>query len=299
MHSYVFLAYEEEAEVITYLDKKYKDSLASELNSFDRKSLSGIEFPYTKQIEEVPDLIDRIDEKHSERSERYYSYEDTLSINYLIDFEFGDSLILDGSKSVLIESVGQKRRIKVSSLVAGDRVYIYSNLSKELLFKAATKQDTSGRLSEIESHSRFWKKCLYNFSKEKGYLNSEDELLRKLQQEGISITSLITLKNWLNLENSVKFPQKERDLVVVKKTIRNEVLDHKFSDILKSRKVYNGIMIALGRDLSDEVMEYITSKNKGQILNSFQDSEIESLANTSAPLRTVSSIVITEENESD
>lgn len=296
-HSYLFLSYEEEGQVIRHLERKYENSLAGELNSDDRKSLSGIVFPYTKQPEEVLDLIDRISEKHAEESNRSYPYEDASSVNYEIDFENGDILILEGNKSVLLESNGQMKRIKVSSLVSGDRVRIYSNLTKELLFETAKKQDTNGRLSEIEGHSRYWKKCLNDHFKKNVHLHSEEDLLKILQQDGISITSPITLKNWLNLESPVKFPQKERDLLVIKKNIGNHELDKKIPDILKSRKVFNGIMIALGRDLSDEVMEYITNKNKGQILTSFPNSEIQSLASTSAPLRTVRTIQITEEDE--
>jgi hypothetical protein len=299
-HNYIFLAYPEEEQVIAHLEREYENSLAVELNSDDRKFLSEVEFPYTEKPEEVPDLIDRIAEKHTEQSDRYCTYkEDVSHVNYEISFESGDRLVLEGNKSVLLESNGQRNRIKVSSLLSRDRVHIYSNLTKELLFKTATKQDTNGRLSEIEEHSRYWKKCLNDHFNKKSHIRSEEELLKKLQQEGISITSPITLKNWINLESSVKFPQKERDLLVIKKAIGNDELDKKINEILKSRKVFNGIMIALGRDLSDEVMEYITNKNKGRILSSFPDSEIQALANTSAPLRTVLSIHITEEDESE
>jgi len=58
-------------------------------------------------------------------------------------------------------------------------------------------------------------------------------------------------------------------------------------------------MIALGRDLSDEIMDYITNKRKGTILDSFSDIEVKSLADKSAPLRIVEQILITEENESE
>ena len=297
-HNYLFLSYKEEKLVIEYLDRKHQNSLAGELNSSDRKYLSGIEFPYTQKFEDVPHLIDRINEKHTEQSLRKNSYEETFSVNYFIDFDSGDRMILEGNKSVLLESSGQMRRRKVSSLVVGDRVRIYSNLTKELLFETAVNQDTSGRLTVVEENSRCWKKCLKDHY-QNGHCQSHEELLEKLQQKGISIRSPITLKNWMNLESQVKFPQKERDLLVIQKTIENDELDEKITDILKSRRVFNGIMIALGRDLSDEIMEYIINRIKGRILSSFSDLEIQSIANTSAPLRAVRSIHITEEDETE
>ena len=297
-HKYFFLAYHEEEKVIANLEKRYENSLIAELNSTNRKSLSGISFPFKEQPEEVSDLIDRIEGSDSERSADYF-YEGTTSVNYLMDFEAGESLVLDGNKSVLIENNGQKRRIKVSSLVAGDQVRIYSNLSKDLLFETARKQDVAGRFSEIEEHSRFWKKCLHDYYIQNGFEHSEAELLKALQNEGISIKSPSTLKNWLNPKSSVKFPHKQRDLLVINRTIKNKSLETKISAVLKSRSTYNGIMIALGRDLSDEVMEFIMNKSKGLILGSFSESEIQSFVNTSAPLRKVKNIQITEEDESE
>jgi len=60
-------------------------------------------------------------------------------------------------------------------------------------------------------------------------------------------------------------------------------------------------MIALGRDLSDEIMDYIISGKKitGKILKRFTSEQIEKIINTSAPLKTVKAIKIidSEENE--
>ena len=58
-------------------------------------------------------------------------------------------------------------------------------------------------------------------------------------------------------------------------------------------------MIVLGRDLSDEVMDYVISegKVKGKILSRFSDDEINSFINQAAPLRKIKSISITEEED--
>ena len=56
--------------------------------------------------------------------------------------------------------------------------------------------------------------------------------------------------------------------------------------------MYRSIMIALGRDLSDEIMEYIISNNreKGILLSEFSDAEIKALIKTNAKLRTIKTI---------
>ena len=53
----------------------------------------------------------------------------------------------------------------------------------------------------------------------------------------------------------------------VKKTINSPGLDEKFESIKRSRKSYRSIMIALGKDMSREIMDYIMSgsKIKGKI----------------------------------
>jgi hypothetical protein len=297
-HEYVFLAYDEEKKVIHNFERRHQNLIGVELNSEDRQSLSGITFPYEEQPEELSDLIDRIKNKHTGQSSSYF-FEISSMVNYQIDFEGNERLVLDGNKTVLLENSGHKRKIKVSNLVRGDQVRVYSNLSKDLLFETARKQDLSGRFSEIEEHSRFWKECLYNYFNQNDFEHPEYELLKEMQNNGVSIKSPFTLKNWLNPESSVKFPHKQRDLLAINRTVKSKALEDNISEIFKSRSTYNGIMIALGRDLSDEVMEFIMNRNKGKILSSFSESEIQSFVNTSAPLRRVHKIQRTEDDESE
>jgi hypothetical protein len=293
-HDYTFLVYEEEETIISSLNNRYENNLAKELNSNDRVQLSEVIFPYEEKSESVSELIDRIDDKTSIYNSEGNEYE---SVNYRLDFQNGESLILDGRKSVLIEKGTEKRKINVCNIINSDKVRIYANLSKDLLFETATKQDTNSRFSEIENHSLLWKQCLIDFYNSKNY--SVDNLLNDLKKEGISIKNTFTLKNWLNLNSSIKFPQKKSDLLVVSRTINNTVLTSQLGEITKSRNTYKGIMIALGRDLSDEIMDYIIHRRKGAILDSFTDLEVNALADKSAPLRIVKQILITEENESE
>lgn len=297
-HKYVFLTYDEEERVILNYERRYENHLGVELNSDDRTTLTGIAFPYEEQPENVSDLIDRIHDKQNGQGSTYF-FEDASTVNYQIDFEGHESLVLAANKSVLLEKNSQKSRIKVSNLIPGDKIRIYSNPSKDLLFETAKKQDLNSRFSEIEEHSRFWKECLYDYFVRNGFDYSEEKLLKEMQSNGVSIKSTFTLKNWLNPESSVKFPHKQRDLLAINRTIKNKALEDKISEVSKSRSIYNGIMIALGRDLSDEVMEFIMNRNKGKILSSFSESEIQSFVNISAPLRRINKIQITEEDESE
>ena len=60
-------------------------------------------------------------------------------------------------------------------------------------------------------------------------------------------------------------------------------------------------MISLGRDLSDDVMDFIISegKNKGKMLSKFETEEINSFVKSAAPIRTIQSKAITDDDESN
>lgn len=300
-HNYQFLCYPEEVQVIETLQKRHIQKVLEELSSKDRKELSGVNFSIPESAiepENITELIGRISSKSHSNGGKY-NYEISEPVNYEIGYENSESIILEGNKSILLENSHKKRKMRVSSLKVGDKIRVYLNLRKEILLDTATMLDENGSFSNIENNSKLWKQCLQEYYSHQNSLYSEDDLLKDLKENGISITSSYTLRNWLREESSVKFPKKTTDLYAISKCIDNKTLKSKLSEIIKSKDAYNGIMIALGRDLSDEVIDFILKGEKGQILSTFSDDEIKSIISSSAPLRTISKINITEQDETE
>ena len=81
----------------------------------------------------------------------------------------------------------------------------------------------------------------------------------------------------------------------------DESLNNSFIQLLKVKRFYRGLMISLGRDLSDDVMDYIVSdgKNTGKMLSKFQTEEIQAFVKNAAPIRTIESKAITDDEESN
>lgn len=299
-HKIHFLLYSPEVEVLEKLLSKFKTALAKEYESADRLALSGV--PYPRPEATISDVIERFYQVE-EKDRKHYEHEQTEPIAYQLEFEGGfEPLILDGNKSVLLETEQRKRKERVSNLLAGDQIRVYDSATREQLFEIASNEDKEGRFSEIDAHSKLWKRCLKNYFDARrmaGPLYQLTDLMDDLQKNGSTLKNVNTLKKWLNKNDKEKFPAAIGNLLALKKTIHSDVLDTSFEQIKRSRKSYRSIMIALGRDLSDELMDYIISKKKGKILRRFHESEIESFVTRSAPLRTIKQIQITEASEDD
>lgn len=301
-HKIHFLLYKPEIEILEKLLSKYKTELMREYQSADRFELTGIEYP--KIEDDISDVIEKF-YQIEDKDRKNYEYDQTEQIYYQLDFEKNfESLKLDGSKSVLLETTQKKRKEKVSNLIVGDKVRIYDNATKEQLFQIALSEDKEGRFSEIDKYSKIWKSCLkeyFDLAASKNLLYQIEDLMDELQRNGSTLKNMTTLKKWLNKNDKERFPASIINLIALKKTITNEVLNENFEQIKKSRKLYRSIMIALGRDLSDEIMDYIisNSNNKGKILSKFTNEEIISFVNQSAPLKTIKQIEIIETLEDE
>lgn len=301
-HRIHFLLYAPEIELVVKLLSRYKAELMREYQSSDRLDLSGIEYPKIK--DEILDVIEKFYQiEYKDR--KNYEYDQTEQIYYQLEFEGNfESLTLDGNKSVLLETKLGKRRERVSNLIVGDKIRIYDNATKEQLFEIALSEDKEGRFSLIDKYSKIWKRCFKAHFFVKTLKNSQyqlEDLMISLRQNGSTLKNVNTLEKWLDENDKEKFPASIINLIALKKTINNEDFNKDFEQIKKSRKLYRSIMIALGRDLSDEIMDYIISNSneKGKILSKFSNEEIQNFVDRSAPLRTIKQIQITQASEDE
>lgn len=302
-HNYKFLCYQEESEILENLKNRYFNEIISEYTSTDREKITGLKYEITPIEIMVSDLIENLHDK-SLKDSKEYSYEETEQINYEIEFEEkAEKIISDGSKNVLLLSNNTWTKSKVSNLIQKDRVRIYNNLSKEKLFEIAAQQDKKGRFNKVDSDSKLWKEALLKYFNQKIHSNpfyTETDLMKILQKSGLTISNPMTIKKWLTKDDKERFPNSSNNLIAIKSTLNDPILNDNFESIKRSKRFYRGIMISLGRDLSDDVMEYIVSGGKsiGKILSNFTEDEIMIFIQKAAPERTVKNIFITEEDES-
>jgi len=307
-HRFLFISYPEEGKVIkTYLDK-YDNSLITEYQSKDRKKLTALDFKVKlKEVVENKSLDDIMDGFYTrnDRSEQTYDYESHKQVNYRINFQGStESLVYDGSKTVLIKKNGKWIKSKTYNVLPGDTVRVYNNLSKERLFSIASQEDSNGRFQEVEKMSMLWKQALSRYfsnriGKDRYY--DKERLLSSLKAKGSKINNVVTISKWLNKEDKERFPHSDNELRAMKMLFDNETLNKSFVELLKVKRFYRGLMISLGRDLSDDVMDYIVSDGKktGKMLSKFQTEEIQAFVKSAAPIRTIESKAITEDEESN
>jgi hypothetical protein len=307
-HCFSFLSYPEEAKVIKAYIDKYDNTLIKEYQSKDRKKLTGLEFKVKlKEVLENPSLDDIMDGfyERNERSEKVYDYESNKQINYRINFQgTSESLVYDGSKTVLIKKNGKWIKSKTYNVLPGDTVRVYNNLSKERLFGIASQEDSNGRFQEVEKMTKLWKDSLTRYflkrvDQDRHY--DKERLFSSLKAKGSKITNVITISKWLNKEDKERFPHSDSELKAMRLLFDDEILNKTFAELLRVKRFYRGLMISLGRDLSDDVMDFIISegKVKGKMLSKFETEEINSFVKSAAPVRTIISKEITEDEESN
>ena len=284
------LLYPIEKESYEYYSNKIKHDTMKNITESDRKKISDISFSQTIAEETVSELLQRLFLKNSDREYREYDYSERIenTLNYKLIFDDGEIAVLEENKTILLKTNNGERPEKIKNIQKGDQIRIYENDSKEKLYKIALDADKQGIFQKIEKSSIIWKKALSKYYKFN--FSQIADLLKDLRRNGLSITKEQTLKNWIDIDSNVKFPQKKKDLIVLRRTVNDAEFNENFEEILSARTNYNGIMIALGRDLSDDLMEFIKSKKKGDILKRFSDEQIKEMINQNAPLKRVKSI---------
>lgn len=283
------ILYPQEETHLNNCKTKLNKETYHELKSVDRKTISDISFKEIEQIENIDELINRLFSQ-DEEAKINPDHCENFATNIIRELTFEndtEKLELDESKTVLLKINKKERFEKVKNLKTGDKIRVYDNSSKEELYQVALEFDINGEFTKIEEFSKLWKSELESYYKEHSSLT---ELHKLLVQNGLSIKNALTLNNWIRPESDVKFPQRKKDLSVIKKTINSDKLNNNYNDIFKYRIGYNRIMKSLGRKFSSEISDYIQHKRKGKLLKQFTTKQIQKFVDQNAKERTIKTI---------
>mgnify|MGYP000070647669 FL=1 len=282
IHDIKWLLYSDEYKKYKGFKARYNNELIEEYCSEDRIRLIGVEYPGEPTVESIEELIDRIFDKDPAEITR--DYESTYHDLIYKEIVFFDNTImtLSANSSVMLINQYNKAVInKVGDLRVNDKVRIYENQHKDILFESIVESDEDGRFQKILDDSMKWKRML------KEYCTNDIRVNEISQKCGVTSG---TVEGWLRLDSATKFPNRLDKL--------KDFLGHDFFEIFRSNKIYTSIMIAAGRDLSDEISEYIINRSKGPFLSGFGNDIINEISNHNMPEREIKSLRIVE-NELD
>ena len=279
-HHIKWLLYASEHKRYKNFSTRYKNQLIEEYNSRDRKKLIGIDYTDDIQRETIDENMERIfddvDKHEGDADKHKYKTNYQDHITKRIIFTDDSSVELSANTTViLIDKNGKPLKYKVGDLIIGDKVRIYKNQHKEVLFNTAVNADKQGKFKDILDSTQLWKDKLIQYC-------TDDEKIEEIAHSCKAKRG--TVSGWLDDNSKTKFPQHIEPL--------NNILGNDYQKILKNKKNYNRIMRTLGRDLSDEITDYIITNEKGKLLEQFDDVSIYAISRHNRPIREIKQIEI-------
>ncbi len=305
-HNYDFtinlIFYLQEKEIFDSFFKKYQRELEEELTSPIREALTGIKYPVISSKDEGKTLSTAI-QSIVDNTENYRDEDDFVSIKenpglstpekilYYVFYEKESYCDQMDSNEYVFDQ--KDRPLRIGQVRQGDKIRVYIERFNADLFEIAAEEDPE-TFTSIEYYSNLWRDALLDYYRSNGM--SIDVLHSKLEGIGLSV-QVPTLRNYL--DGAIKFPKRLRDLKAISKLVGNENLNSQMQDLLRYKRIYNGVMIALGRNLKEEIRSYLQTKKLGSILkDKFTEETVNNFIETKMPLMTVREIktrIITED----
>jgi len=304
-HNYDFtinlILYRQEKEIFDSFFKKYQRELEEELTSPIREAFTGIKYPVICGKDEGKTLSTAI-QSIVDNTENYRDEDDFVSIKenpglstpekilYYVFYEeesYCDEM--DSNEYVFDQ---KDRPLRIGQVRQGDKIRVYIERFNTDLYEIAAEEDPE-TFTLIEYYSNLWRDALVNYYRSN--VMSIDDLHSTLGGLGLSV-HVQTLRNYL--DGAIKFPKRLGDLKAISKLVSNEKLNSQMQDLLRYKRIYNGVMIALGRNLKEEIRIYLQTKKLGSILkDKFTEEMVKNFIETKMPLMTVRKIkarIITE-----
>ena len=292
-HKTKILCYTEEEQIMQKYLQGFQREYEKEYRSYYRELICEIKYPEIPNInnENIDDWIKHLIELDEQKQTR------TDEQQYEIVFEDGNITKERESRKVFVDGYEELYK-EVRQLQKGDRVRIYHNPDKETLHDILKMTDEKELFSRVDEVSSLWREALREHYKSKWNGYEFENFYAELKENGLSVSSN-TVQNWLNPSINIKFPQTLRDILAIAKTTNNKILNDNIKNLLKLKKEYNGRLNKAGRAFSEEIDHYILTKEKGKMLDWLSDKHIEQIVSDGAPLKTIKTIKIIEEEITD
>lgn len=292
-HKTKILCYTEESKVMQMYLHGFQSEDETELRSVQRELLCGIKYPEMPNIntENIDDWIKHLigldEHKYTRADEQRFE----------IVFEDESKTIERESKKVFVDGFEELYK-EIKQLQKGDRVRIYHNPDKETLHDIIKMTDEKELFTTVDNFSSLWKNALRSYLSSKGFGYHFERLYEELKENGLSVDSP-RLEYWLKEDCKTKFPMKKRDLLAIIKTTNHPELNRNIQNIFALKTTYSGRLVKAGVEFSEEINTYILTKEKGKMLDWLSDEHIEQIVSDGAPLRTIKTIKIIEEEIAD
>lgn len=289
------LLYPQENDIYESCQRKYQKELETELTSTFREEFTGLKY-HTISNTITDKTLSTTIQGIIESAQQYREEDDFEAIKenpevetpeamlYIIEYEdmefYWDEL--DSSDYVFNE---RNRLVRINRVNPGDIIRVYNERLNVSLFDIAAEEDEE-TFNLIEYYSDLWHKSLEEYY----HSNSIklEGLYTRLKKCGLSVQPT-TLHNYL--DKKVRFPMRKADLQAIATLTKNEELGKNMEALLKYKRIYNGVMIALGRNLKEEISRYLQTNELGDILKgAFTTNTLNNFIETSMPLRKVKNI---------
>lgn len=283
------LCYTEEAKVLQMYLQSFQREDETELRSVHREQLCEIKYPETPNIntenidEWIKHLIGLDEQKYTRADEQRYE----------IVFDDESKTVERESKKVFVDEYEELYK-EINQLKKGDKVRIYRNPDKETLHDIIKMTDEKELFTRVDNFSSLWKNALRNHFSSKGADYHFELFFEELKENGLSVDKP-RLEYWLKEDCKTKFPMKKRDLLAIIKTTNHSELNSNIQNIFALKTTYSGRLVKAGVEFSEEINAYILTKEKGKMLDWLSDEHIEQIVSNGAPLRTIKTIQIIDE----
>lgn len=282
---------------------KYKSKLEEELQSDYRLFISGIKYEIPAPIpvsisQALQNIIDRTKDWNEKEFDNNIDDPDESSnefISYQIEYEsIADDDYLKSTDTVFAEN---NDLIKINRLKVGDRIRVYKIDFGEILLNTAMEFQAE-IFNEIEKQSKLWKNVLRGM-----YLNTYktdiEHLHYHLKNHGVRVLKSTVLNNWI--DGQTKFPKSDKAIKAIYEISKDMKLGLSFNDIIKSKRIYNSTMISLGRDLKEEIKNFLTDGKIGEIMgkNNITPDTLRKVIDKQMPLKKIKNITIKPERAED